>query len=236
MLAATPTQDSGAPTELLSQLAKGRAAGARFAYPSGSRQPVADRVASRDQEHPRRQALPARLLQQQSVGALTGYEAFPSHGRRSRNRLTGAACPGNLMPLLLPPCDSDGARASLPWRARTQRRRACASDATVRPSGASVGRPSGHSELRQRGLPVVLRSGNAAISAPAPREATPRGYAPALLLGGRTHAAHAPGRRSSGRRVSGGVILGERRRKECVCDLGGVEALVVCCHDDGDVA
>ena len=31
MLAATPTQDSGAPTELLSQLAKGRAAGARFA-------------------------------------------------------------------------------------------------------------------------------------------------------------------------------------------------------------
>jgi hypothetical protein len=70
-------------------LAKGRAAGARFACPSGSRQPVADRVASWDQEHPRRQALPARLLHQQSVGALTGCEAFPSHGRRSRNRLGG---------------------------------------------------------------------------------------------------------------------------------------------------
>jgi hypothetical protein len=68
-------------------LAKGRAAGARFACPSGSRQPVADRVASWDQEHPRRQALPARLLHQQSAGALTGCEASPSHGRRSRNRL-----------------------------------------------------------------------------------------------------------------------------------------------------
>jgi hypothetical protein len=73
----TQEQVSRAISSRLLVLAKGRAAGARFACPSGSRQPVADRVASWDQEHPRRQALPARLLHQQSVGALTGSEAFP---------------------------------------------------------------------------------------------------------------------------------------------------------------
>src|SRR5215207_5202007 len=35
-------------------------------------------------------ALLARLLHRQSVGALTGRAAFPSHGVRSRNRPPGA--------------------------------------------------------------------------------------------------------------------------------------------------
>ena len=46
-----------------------------------------------DDEHPRGQPLLARLLHRQSMGAVTGRAAFPSHGLRSRNRLEGAPLP-----------------------------------------------------------------------------------------------------------------------------------------------
>jgi len=52
---------------------------------------VADPMPAADEEHPRGQAsLLARLLHRQSVEALTGRAAFPSHGFGYRNRLKGA--------------------------------------------------------------------------------------------------------------------------------------------------
>jgi hypothetical protein len=64
----------------------------RIAFRGQAIAPADSRPApARDEEHPRGQALLARLLRRQSVSALTGRAAFLSHGLRSRYRLLARA-------------------------------------------------------------------------------------------------------------------------------------------------
>src|ERR671919_3198196 len=68
-----------------------RCAESRAAAPAFPARALAGSVAglarAADDEHPRGQASPGPALTWQSMGALTGRAAFPSHDLRSRNRL-----------------------------------------------------------------------------------------------------------------------------------------------------